>query len=466
MSTVRVLNLGALNTKVNPLELQEGDFIRLVNVETYPYGAKRKRPGYEAFLGTANGSSVTSLFSWRDVDNVLWLLRASGTQLYSSYQGTGAWTAMANGGIPANVHVGHAILDNKLYVGAVGGSIKYTAEGTQFFNISGVPTSGYLASKFNRIWAGKEQSLFFSAEGDGLDWVGTDSSDVTIPGPGYINGVFIANNEVVVTKTSRRIFRYNIDELYEVPTHQGPTSPFSLAEAEGGQWLYANPDGEWAFGGIKPQLLSNPIQAQYFNNAGSGVAGSTLMTAPGEVHRFQYFLTTGTVTDDVSGYTYPDNTNVYDFQTNEFFNWKLAHVPTAWHSYADKDGKQQLIFGAANGQVYKMSGTVTTDAGTPIESAMEFFIHGGAPELDKKWNELWLFFNPGCQAKIAVAVANTFRKGEKQWIELGAATEGVFQQRLPARLRGKFLFVKIYESSMTSQYDFYGCCYDGDIIAQ
>jgi len=98
MATLRVYNISGINLAVQPLLHKEGDLLRSVNVENFPIGAKRKRPGYITYLGTANGSQVNGLFNWtRNNGTQFWNYRFSGGLLYSSQQGTGAWTITGNG---------------------------------------------------------------------------------------------------------------------------------------------------------------------------------------------------------------------------------------------------------------------------------------------------------------------------------------------------------------------------------
>ena len=110
---------GGLNTYVSPL-LGDGVLIHAVNVDTFPYGAKTKRQGYSAFLGTPDNSQVQSLFDFHNIGNdstKFNLYRASGSLLYYSLQGTGAWTVAGNGTITSGGHFGHAVLDNVLIGG-------------------------------------------------------------------------------------------------------------------------------------------------------------------------------------------------------------------------------------------------------------------------------------------------------------------------------------------------------------
>ena len=72
-------------------------------------------------------------------------------------------------------------------------------------------------------------------------------------------------------------------------------------------------------------------------------------------------------------------------------------------------------------------------------------------------------FNPGCQAKIQVAAANTFTKGKLNWIDLGDAQNGVVEYK-PSGLRSRLLFVKIYEASRNARFHFYGFDYEATVI--
>ena len=89
--TQRVYNIKGLNTYTNPFLKEAGELIHAVNLVSEPYGAKSKRMGYSTFLGTPDNAEVKSLFS-NYYGTTLYLYRASGSALYSSYQGTGAWT--------------------------------------------------------------------------------------------------------------------------------------------------------------------------------------------------------------------------------------------------------------------------------------------------------------------------------------------------------------------------------------
>ena len=79
----------------NPLN-NEGYFIKAVNVDSYPYGGIKKRPGYVDFLGTTNGSIVTDLFQWTKDDgsqSYLYAKKGNVLQYYDVTAGTGDWVS-------------------------------------------------------------------------------------------------------------------------------------------------------------------------------------------------------------------------------------------------------------------------------------------------------------------------------------------------------------------------------------
>src|SRR3990167_1491772 len=111
---------------------------------------------------------------------------------------------------------------------------------------------------------------------------------------------------------------------------------------------------------------------------GEGIVGTTFNTMPGTTHQYRYYATIGTVTDDLTDETISDAIAVYDFQNNDWWNYKFANKPTAWLSFKDVNGNEQLVFGAADAQCYQIAGTATTDNGASIETVMEGVIHAGA----------------------------------------------------------------------------------------
>lgn len=466
MALKRIFNLGGVNTYVNPLLKRDGDFLYAINVDSQPYGAKIKRSGYITFLGTADGSAPTTLFSWTKNDGTsLFVYRASGSSLYYSVQGTGAWTLCGNGTISAGGHVGYAVLDDTLIIGDGVGSTRHTTNGTSFTDTTLAPVAEHFAQFQNKIYAGGTSStLFYSTTGTASNWdTSISSSSLTIPGPGKINMVRNINDRIVTSKNSGVMHRWDGYNLVDTSTKLGPSSPYSVGEAEGYHfWL--NRLGIFGYGGDKPQLLSNAIQRQIYNDAGSAIVGSTFNTAPGVVHRYNYYTAVGTATDDFTGKTIDNAIIKYDYQKNEFLDYTFANFPTAWHSFKDVDGIDQLIFGVSSGQCYKYGGTATSDSGSAIESSMLLAVHLGDPEKEKKWYQLWAFFNPGCAAKIQIAVGDTYQNEFQNWQEIGNASSGILNVRFFQGTRGRLLFMKIYEASKDARFSFYGAVVDAEEI--
>jgi hypothetical protein len=459
MSNITNLSIGGINTYLNPLVKGDGELLRGVNVDSNPYFAKTKRPGYTTYLGTSTGSQVNTLFNWTKNDGTFYNYKASGSALEYSVQGTGAWTLAGNGTIGNGAYVGHAVLDNTLFICDGVGSTRFTTNGTTFVNGTLAPVAVDLAQYQGRIYAaGTASTLFYSSSLDGTNWntSGTsDSSSLSIPGAGKINRIFTVADRLMASKSSNLLYRWDGYSLVDTATESGPSSPYSVAQAEG-YFFWLTRRGYFGYGGDRPQLISNSIQRQIYNDAGSAIVGTAFNNAPGVEHKYDYMCSVGDTTDDLTGHTITNAIQKYNFQKNEWLNYSFANKPTSWLSYKDASGDEQLIFGAAGGQCYTFGGTSTSDNGTPIASVMEFVHHGGVPHLNKKWDYFTAFFNPGNEVKIQVAVGDTFTKDRLNWNEVGDCSDGIAEFRFPSGTYGKMLFMRIYESSQENRFSFYG----------
>ena len=470
MALTQNYNIGGINLYLNPLLKKDGECIRAVNVESTPYGAKTKRSGYSLFGGSA-GVEVNSLFQFiKNNGTSNFLYKASGTTLQYANEGAGgtAWATCGNGTITSGAHIDYAVLDDTLIICDGAGSTRHTTNGTSFTNTTGAPVAVSLEQYQNRIYAaGTSSDLFYSTTGNAADWSTTgtsDSSSLKIPGGGKLNKVFKQNDRIIVTKNSNVMFKWDGYELVDMATNLAPTSPQSVSNVED-YAFWMNRLGMYGFGGNRPELLSNPVQPLIYNNSGSAIVGTIFDAIPSTVHRFDYLASIGTVTDDFTSETIDNCVLNYNYQKNEFLTRSYYNNPTAYMSYKDRSGVQQLMFGDANGQCYEVSGTATSDNGNAIETVMEFIVHGGVPHLDKKWNSIYAFFNPGNRAKIQVAFSDTYVKNNLMWKEIGDCSSGVFYERF-TEARSKFLYVKIYESSSNSQFSFYGFAVDSTPIAK
>lgn len=464
MPEVRIYNQGGVNLFINPLLKDQTEPLRAINVDTYPYGAKTKRPGYVTFLGTADGSTVNSLFSWQRANGTeVYVYRASGTALWVSYQGTGEWTAA--GGITSASHVQHAVLDDKLFI-ADGGTVKFSTTGTSFVAGTLAPAAIDVVEYQNRIYAaGTASTLFYSSAGDGTNWntSGTsDSSSFTIPGEGKLLRAIKVSDRLVTTKNSGVMHKWDGYQLSDMANSEGPTSPYSLAE-ENGYYFWLNYEGIYGFGGNRPELISNPIQPQFYNNSGSAMLGSLFSTTQAAIHKHNYYVYQGTVTDDITYDTIKDSIAKYDIVKNQYTNYQFYNTPNAMHSYTDTSGVRNFIFSSGN-QCYKISGTALSDNGNAIPVNLLYQISTDLPEFEKEFKEIDLFFNPGNQANVAYAVGNTFNPNSLKWKEIGDCSQGHVSYRFPTGTRGRLMFIRIYESSTNSQFKFYGMTIDYDFV--
>lgn len=466
MPEIQVTNLLGLNLFVNPLNQQNGELIRSVNMDSFPFGAKTKRPGYGTYLGTPDNSQVNTLFNWTKNDGTTFFnYRVSGTKIYYSAQGTGVWTVAGNGTVASGAHVGYAVLDNTLILGDGVGSTRHTTSGTSFTNTTLAPPGEFFAQYQNRIYIGGTSStLFYSTTNDATNWntSGTsDSSSLTIPGAGKLGAIFVSADRLTATKNSGLIYRWNGNTLVDLSTDLGPSSPYSLA-GKGGFFFWLNRVGYHGYGGNRPQLLSNSIQPQIYNTSGSAIEGTVFNTAPGAVHKYDYLAAVGNVTDDFTNNTVANCIHKYDYQKNEFLNYSYNKLPTAFLSYKDASGDDQLIFGDSTGQCYTVGNGVKDDNGNPIAAEMEFYWHDGVPHLEKEMRHFWAFFNPGNEARVQIAIENTFNPNSKRWIDLGDCSSGVAAFNFPVGSRGRFLFVRVMESSKNANFSFYGFVVDAD----
>src|SRR3990167_241625 len=463
MAESRIYNISRINLAVSPLLHKEGDLLRSVNLETFPIGAKRKRPGYITYLGTANGSQVDGLFNWtRNNGTQFWNYRFSGGLLYSSQQGTGAWTITGNGTFNSAGTITNAVLEDTLCVSDGVGSVFTSTTGTSFTAASASPVAVSLEEYHQRIYAaGTASNLFWSNVGTPTDWT-NDSSSVLIPGAGKLSALFKSGDRLVNAKNSGKLYNWDEFNLVDAATNLGPTSSLGIGNIEDYR-IYPNRRGFIGYGGGKPELLSNAIGRQVYNDAGSGIIGTTFDSLPATTHQYRYYASIGTITDDLTNETINNAIAVYDFQQNDWWNYRFANRPTAWLSYKDTSGNEQLIFGGGS-QCYQVAGTATSDNGTPIETVMEGVIHAATPDLDKEWREINASFNPGAQAKIQVAFADTFTRAFKTWVDIGDTRDGVVNYHFPQGSRSKLLFWKVYDNSATARYNFYGLTLDYDLV--
>lgn len=460
-----IITPGALNLAVNPLAHQPGDMIRAINIESDQFGAKKKRPGYTTYLGTMpNGSVVQDLATYQQNNGTqFWNYALAGGNLYYSQQGTGAWTICGNGTLSSVGTLTTAILEDTLMVGDGVSATRHSTNGTSFTNTSAAPIAVDMEEFQNRIYiAGTANSLVWSNVGTPTDWT-NDSTSVNIPGPGKLTSLRKLSDRLITGKNSGVQHRWDGFNIFDLSTELAPTSTRSLAKVERLDFGL-NRLGVYIYSGDVPELVSIPIEKQIYNDASEGIAGTTFDNAPGVAHQYEYMLSVGTVTDDLTDEEVGDCVLVYDYQNNEWWNNKFADRPVAWLSYKDENGDQQLVF--ANGsQCYTYGGASTDDNGSTVNTVMEGIIHMNTL-LDKKWNWFRASFNPGCEAQIQVAISDKFTKESKKWINLGNAYSGNVEYRFPQGSRGKFLYWKINEASRNARMHFYGFEFDANVISK
>jgi hypothetical protein len=468
-----------INTYINPLA-QDGQLIHSVNMISMPYGAKSKRPGYATFLGTPDTSQVQSLFAFQNIGNdssKVNLYRASGSALYYSAQGTGAWTLAGNGTISSGAHFG-AVVGNggTVLIGGDGvGSTRHTTDGTSFTNTTLAPVSEFWEEFQNRAYAaGTNSTLFYSTTNDITNWnlSGTaDSSSFTVPGGGKLGKIFKTPDQLNAPKSTGQMYKWDGSSLIDMSTEYGPSSPYAVAKSEG-YAFYINQFGNFGYNGQNPKLLSNAVQRYFYNRQNTGVLGSLFATIPAITHIHDYFASLGTITDDFTQRQINNAILNYNFQKNEYLLWQMADNPTSYLSYVDANKSRQLVFGNSSGQCFQLDNTKTSDNGVAINTELVYLYTYGASAFDKKWNWLRLYFNPGCEVNIQAAFANTFTYQHLSWFDVvdhspnpsQNAEDGIVEFRFPQGARSKLLFLRIYEASPNSQWTHYGTNLDADVL--
>jgi len=471
MPELSISDLGGINTYSNPFALPDGNIIHCVNFDSVPLGAKKKRSGYNTFLGTPDNGTVNSLFAWvQNNGSTFWLYRASGSVVYSSQQGTGAWTVTGNGTIGNGAHVMPAVLDNTLFIVDGVGSTRHTTNGTSFTDTTGAPVGVDAAEFQNRVYiAGTSSSLFYSTSGTGTDW-STDSSSLFIPGDGKLSRVYKAGDRLLTAKNSGLMHRWDGFSLIDMATRLGPSSPYSVGTVEDFRfWL--NRLGYFTSNAGAPQLVSNPIQNQIYNDSGSAMIGTSFDSAPGGVYKYNYFAAVGTLTDDFTAITINDAIHKYDYQKNEWSNYRYANYPTAFTSYKDTSGVDQFIFGDSAGQVYQLSGTAVSDNTTAIEASLVLIVHANIPHVEKDFKFLEFWTNPGCGARVQFMLVDTAdrftswdRPSAQNWRELGDLHSGYTIFSFPPDSRGRLMYLRIYDSGSNARADIYSINYSFDIV--
>jgi hypothetical protein len=467
MPTISCYDLPELQLRVSPF--QAGGIstcIREVNVDHDLIGALKKRSGYGTYLAPSGTSKVDALFNWtRNNGTQFWNYGLSGGTLFYSTQGTGAWTVCGNGTFSGASNIGNGILEDVMIVGDGINATRHSTNGTSFTDTTSAPIASEFIDYQGRMWAmGTGSNVFYSTVGTASNWV-TDSSSLNIPGPGKLLSIFKNLDRLALTKNQGQMFKYDGYSLLDMTTSLGPTSSQSIGEVENFKfWL--NRLGFFAYGGNSPEIISNPIRKQIYNDKGNGIAGTVFNNAPGGAYQYHYYCAVGTVTDDLTDETINNLTILYDYQLNEWHNYDFPVLPTAFLKYNDINGIEQFVFGDKNGNCYQLDGNALTDNGSAINAITEHVIHCGSPEVLKKWNYLWMFFNPGCNARVQVCFADTFIKGKKQWIDLGDVSSGYAEFKLPDEGRSRLMFLKVTESSKNSRFDWFGFSLNYDEISR
>ena len=486
---VDYLNPLGINTYQNPLQT-DGQLIHGVNISASEgLGILGKRAGYGTTLGTVSGQ-VNSIFDFQFQNGTqLYVYVAHGSQLHYSAQGTGALTQASPGTINNNAYVGHVTFNGYMAIGDGNTNLWTTSDGINFTQPGSAPVAQYLSVFHDRAYTtdGTSSNTQYSVANDITNWQNSgtsDSSFITTTQQGANTGLFVAADRLMITKNKGNIFSWDDTSQVDLSTIYGPSSPRSIAQIDD-YWFYLNQFGIFGFDGATRTVLSNPIQRQFYNRQNTGIGTAALGTAPATAHFWDYLVAVGNITDDFTGRKINNAIIKYDYQKNQFLNWSFANAPTALCSYIDVNGQRQLLFGDASGNLFQLDPTKTSDSGTPISTEMVFLFNYSNQQsafsptsasmvtgsnYEKKWNWLRAIFNPGCEINCQYAFSNTLTYQHLRWSEAintrmrtgdhWQFSDGVLELRFPIDPnnlpRSRFLFVRYYEDSDNSSWQFFG----------
>lgn len=469
MPQYTISNFGGINTKLNPFLQPEGTLFSCVNLESDFIGVKSKRGGLVPFLNNPDSAAIANIIEF-NVGTLHFLYRMSGTVCYYydvNNPGT-AWTPTTNGTFPGGGRLGNTILYDTLICGNSVGSTRHTQNGTAFTNTNLAPLARFFTNSFGRVYAGNNQTLFWSSANDATNWQtsGTsDSSSIQIPGPGTVNSLFSTYNRVLAGKSGGEMNRWDSYTRERVPGQLGPTSQWSNVDMDDMK-LYANRLGVYAFTGVYPKIISTPVEKQFYNRANSGIPGTSFPDLPAGESQYNYYLSQGTITDPTTNHTIPNSVLGYSYLENEFYNLSFPFLPSAYGKYTDASGTANFLIGDPSGQIYLYDSTATSDNGTAIEGYMEGFTAFNEIYKDKEVYRMWVHTNPGCQAKLQVSLTDNFFENSRRWIDVGDLSRGITYIELPVSTtrRGKYLFYRFYESSTDAPWTIYAMTFDFNYV--
>lgn len=493
-------NIQGVNTFNNPLQT-DGQAIHLLNVISFPQGALSKRGGYRTYLQNPDGQQVNGLFTFPFQNGTtIYTYRQSGATLYYSTQGTTNWAPanLGTGVTIASNYIGNAVFNNILAIGDGSNTLWTGTSGTSFTQPGSAPVAAYLEVFHNRLYTtdGTSSNVQYSVANDPTNWQNSgtsDSSFLVTTSQGACEGLFVAGDMLQITKNKGDMFTWDDTTLTDVSTIYGPSSPVSIQQIDN-YWFYANRLGIFGDDGVNKNLLSAPVQRIFYNRLGAINNNIAQGSVLGVTFYWDYLAVVGTITDDFTGKTINNAIIKYDYQKNAFAYWQFADFPTAIASNIDNTNQLELFWGNASGQCFYYDPTATSDNGKPIETDMIFlftyasqgtgFSQTSAQTVfgssyEKKWNWIRLFFNPGDEVNVQFAFSNSMQLQRLKWSEAinirsqgdpnnyWQESDGVVEIRFPLNQnnmpRSRFMFLRIYDNSDSSQFTFYGTQIDAEI---
>jgi len=399
-----------MNRKANFLNIPNNYVVLALNCNNDVLGALSGRPGYTAFLNAPEATPVRNLFGWKKPNGDHRLFMVANGNLYEYDWVAANWGSDIHSGFE-DVPLAKAILNGKVFL-SDGVNTPVTYDGTTVADVvdAAVPKPTAAITWKDRVYTNDTSArsqLFYSKRLDPTNWT-PDPTDVDVDAANFVsidedNGFDIVGFSVdaqgnLIVHKENGLYKVVPDnfgrpyEVYPLATIGGATTKTAIAQGERAGF-YFNRRGFFLYGTDQAQKTS-----RFIDDLVKGIDSTNYSSIATEFFDERFYSSVGTITlgDEV----FTNSVLVYDNDTNDYFLYTFAHLPTCWGRVVDDVGAERFFFGASNGQIYEF-GVGTDDAGKDIEMRIvSKAYHFNAAITRKSGYRLVAIHNPGMVATL------------------------------------------------------------------
>lgn len=413
-----------LNLGVSQYLNKNGEARDALNCDFSILGELARHLGYEDYGTGLDASDVLGLYDFNTTAGVKKWLAKTGTKLYYSSGGGGAW-AEALTGLTSGTEVSFATHLDTVIVGGISDAPRKSTDGTSFSLLGGSPpTAKFWVTFDNKVYAlhlvGATSRMQWSGDGTIEVWDANSVQDVTTNiGVGdEITGATVNNNNLLIYK-NYSTWKWDTSELRCIHATVGCRASDSIATID--DWsFWLGHKGIMATNGGKPFRISKPVKP--FIDAISDI------TAPvGWAEDNFFYLYIGTVTVAGIG-TITHCLLSYDYDNNVWSYKSLNHAVKKAAILTTSGNVRSAYFGDDAGQVFKFK-TGNNDNGQPIPFKWVGSPYmSGYPHLQKDYKYLYVYLDGTANTGIDVYYSLDFQDFKK----LGTATKTITELAFPA----------------------------------